>query len=269
MGRTMALAREVGREVRERGVGVGVGAVVVDGGGRVVVGAGDARWVKEVGDKNRKGNGDPTAHAVMRAIAMVARKRREVAAAQDQSQQTDASSAHGIPFSPPSDRTEQRTGKRTQQATPHSQDKPTADNIPNPPISLTPLEQNLYNASPLRAGGYLCLDLRILITHEPCVMCSMAILHSRFSGVVFGRRMRRTGGMSAEVGCLIEERIGGGAGGEGEEEGKEGQRGTKKRNGYGLFWRPELNWRMLGWRWEDDDDDDEETYGCLSEDMHI
>lgn len=100
----------------------------------------------------------------------------------------------------------------------------------------------------------------------------MAILQSRFSGIVFGRRMRRTGGVSAEVGC-IEERIGEqevGKEEEGEEE--EGERGTKKRNGYGLFWRPELNWRMLGWRWDDDEeevDEQEEGYGCLSEDTHI
>jgi len=24
--------------------------------------------------------------------------------------------------------------------------------------------------------------------------------------------------------------------------------------GYGLFWRPELNWKFLCWRWEDDGD---------------
>lgn len=270
MGRTMALARDVGREVGDRGVSVGVGAVVVDEGGRVVVGAGDARWMHAVGDKSRKGNGDPTAHAVMRAIAMVARKRREVTAAQEQSQ-TDASSADGMFLSHGE---EQRKGKEAQQPTPPDQDKPitTTATTPTPTISLTPLEKNLYNASPLRAGGYLCLDLRIFITHEPCVMCSMAILQSRFSGIVFGRRMRRTGGVSAEVGC-IEERIGEqevGKEEEGEEE--EGERGTKKRNGYGLFWRPELNWRMLGWRWDDDEeevDEQEEGYGCLSEDTHI
>ncbi|KAI4225232.1 MAG: hypothetical protein L6R36_004058, partial [Xanthoria steineri] len=163
VGRTMALAREVGREARERGVGVGVGAVVVDEGGRVVVGAGDARWTNEVRDENRKGSGDPTAHAVMRAIAMVARKRREVAAAQGQSPQTAVSSPNRMSFSPPSERDEQRTGKETQQATPPDQEKP----ITTPPIFLHPLEKTLYNASPLHAGGYLCLDLRILITHEP------------------------------------------------------------------------------------------------------
>lgn len=283
MGRTMALARDVGRGVGDRGVSVGVGAVVVDEGGRVVVGAGDARWMHAVGDKGRKGNGDPTAHAVMRAIAMVARKRREVAAAQGQSQ-TDLSSTDEILLSPPSDRDEQRKGRRIQEPTSPDQDKPTTTATPpSPPFLLTPLEKTLYTTSPLHAGGYLCLDLRIFITHEPCVMCSMAILQSRFSGIVFGRRMRRTGGVSAEVGC-IEERIGeqevgkeeegegkeGGKEEDGEEE--EGERGTKKRNGYGLFWRPELNWRMLGWRWDDDEeevDEQEEGYGCLSEDTHI
>jgi len=70
--------------------------------------------------------------------------------------------------------------------------------------------------------GYLCHGLEIYCSHEPCVMCSMAIVHSRFGKVVFARRMQQTGGLCAD-GDL----------------------------GHGLFWRKELNWTMLGWQWFD------------------
>ncbi|KAI4257965.1 MAG: hypothetical protein L6R42_005360, partial [Xanthoria sp. 1 TBL-2021] len=269
-GRMMGLAAELGREVQERGSGMGVGAVVVDEGGKVVVGAGDGRGVAgEIGNRN----GNPTAHAVMRAIGMVASKRREIAA--DQRRQPQTFPANGIPSlgTRPSDREQQQQQQQQQGEKQPPQDQTSqSQNItttitPTPPL-LTPLEKTLYTTSPLQPGGYLCLDLTIYITHEPCVMCSMAILHSRFSRVVFGKRMPGTGGMSAEVdglgsGC------GRGRAGEEEEDGEEEEEekgGMRAGNGYGLFWRPELNWRMLGWRWEDED---EEAYGDLSGDVHV
>lgn len=69
-------------------------------------------------------------------------------------------------------------------------------------------------------NGYLCHDLEIYCTHEPCVMCSMAIVHSRFGKVVFQERMTRTGGMCAD-----------------------------SELGHGLAWRKELNWTLLAWHW--------------------
>ena len=82
--------------------------------------------------------------------------------------------------------------------------------------------------------GYLCHGLELYATHEPCTMCSMAILHSRMSKVVFARPMPLTGGMCAEdrgEGNPELEKKGGG-------------------RGLGLWWRRELNWSLSAWQWE-------------------
>ncbi|KAI0991390.1 hypothetical protein K3495_g16797 [Podosphaera aphanis] len=81
-------------------------------------------------------------------------------------------------------------------------------------------------------SGYLCHNLEIYCTHEPCVACSMALVHSRFGRVVFAQQMPRSGGLTAD-GVL----------------------------GHGLFWRKELNWNMLAWQLRApvaDDADDED-----------
>ncbi|KAL8990979.1 MAG: hypothetical protein Q9169_007979, partial [Polycauliona sp. 2 TL-2023] len=300
VGGLMALAGGLGKEGKQGGRGIGVGCVVVDEEGKMVVGAGDARWsrwgVMGKGESDRDGDGDVRGHAVMRAIEMVARRRREVLVVQHQD----------TPDSPiPSLSTSiEAHPSRAQQHPPSHQ--PTSDPSPSSSSSspsrnpyLTPLESHLYASCPLPANGYLCLNLSIYITHEPCVMCSMAILHSRFSRIVFGKRMSRTGGMSAEVDDFVRERDRGveregkqGLEGEGEVEvegdkegGEEGEgevdddggrekegkgegvgnevpvdekviadgKGETGGNSYGLFHRPDLNWRMLGWQWIDDD----------------
>jgi tRNA-specific adenosine deaminase 3 len=124
------------------------------------------------------------AHAVMRAIGMVARKRVRDEGASDNL--TGGEVAYDVP--------------------------------------LTSVEQSFFSADNLPTAGYLCLDLDIYITHEPCVMCSMAILHSRFRRCVFGRPVKATGGLTTEHGL-----------------------------GYGIFWRPaELNWKFLAWQWENE-----------------
>jgi len=38
---------------------------------------------------------------------------------------------------------------------------------------------------PPKEGYYLCSDLDLFITREPCIMCAMAILHSRFQRVFY------------------------------------------------------------------------------------
>ncbi|KAL8709802.1 MAG: hypothetical protein Q9220_005588, partial [cf. Caloplaca sp. 1 TL-2023] len=236
----MALASQAGKDAQEQGRGGAVGAVVVlpeaqEGGGKVVVVAGDGRWIGgkfEKGEEGR-GNGNPMAHAVMRAIGLVARKRRELAA---------ASSSSAISFASgrsPSGKEDARSG--IEGGSNHFHATPLSD-----------LERAFYHqGNSIPPNGYLCLNLDIYVSHEPCVMCSMALLHSRFGRVVFGKRMPRTGGLTAET---RKEDSGNKA---------KGQQGL----GYGLFWRQELNWRMLGWQWEAEDEDGGHE-GTVKEETH-
>lgn len=195
--RWMGLAERAGMEVSVAAIGEPIGAVIVDRtheqGPSVVVVAGDARW-HGVGEQSGNGSGNVLAHAVMRAIGMVANRRRML----------------------------------LEQVLDAVVDSGTSEFFANEP--LTPTEADAYFRASLPAGGYLCFGLEIYITHEPCAMCSMAILHSRFGRVVFGERLPLTGGIAVDST-------------------KTGSRNSGVLN-YGLFWRPELNWKLLGWQWQ-------------------
>lgn len=165
----------------------------------IVAVAGDARWHQQ-GKVGHTGN--PMAHAALRAISMVAQKlvRAE--------------------------------GKVRAEARPIEfetfQDGP-----------LLKDEADVFEADHPNPDGYLCHELELYMTHEPCTMCAMAILHSRMGRIVFRHRMPLSGGMSSEdrgydaCGGCKDTLCGGG-------------------EGLGLHWRKELNWSMLGWEWEAD-----------------
>ena len=190
VGTWMATARTVASDSASLLVGECIGAVVVDpsrvGGPTAVAAAGDARWKGRI-ERQAQDSGNVMAHAVMRVIGMVARKRR------------DAITSDVTTF-------------------------PAGDLFLDYP--LTPWESAIYSRNAMEPGGYLCTGLQIFLTHEPCVMCSMAILHSRFDQVVFARAMPQTGALSADFPGLA----------------------------YGLFWLRELNWKMLAWQFVDDGD---------------
>ncbi|KAF2837119.1 cytidine deaminase-like protein [Patellaria atrata CBS 101060] len=203
--RYLGIARRVGAEAKDKGYGEPFGCVIVQrleaGTERIVAVAGDARYVDQNGEAaqsaSRNGTGNVMAHVVLRAIGIVARKRLRLA---ESTEPHDHAQNINYPFL----------------------DIPLLSSE-NPPFV------DLENLTP---NGYLCVDLEIYVSHEPCVMCSMAILHSRFSRCIFGTRMPRTGAMTADG-------EGGGL-------------------GYGLFWRPsELNWKMLCWAWREENANEE------------
>lgn len=215
-GRCMSLARCVGEEVLLAAQGEPIGAVIVDRsrgeGGSVIAIAGDARW-RYIDKANEPGNGNVMAHAIMRAIGMVARKRRALL-------HDGLASGHE-----------------------------SKESVPNVDRPLTALEREVYTTTSVARDGYLCLNLELYVTHEPCVMCSMAILHSRFSRVIFGQRMLRTGGLTADSHNNNCSHF------------NDDDHGL----GYGLFWRQELNWRHLVWQWIADD---ERQILISSQDIH-
>ncbi|KAK9369981.1 cytidine deaminase-like protein [Lipomyces kononenkoae] len=72
--------------------------------------------------------------------------------------------------------------------------------------------------------AYLCHNLQLITTHEPCAMCSMAMVHSRISRLVYIKNMPRSGGIDRSSGA-----------------------------GYGIHWSKQLNWRFEAWKWEGQD----------------
>jgi tRNA-specific adenosine deaminase 3 len=55
--------------------------------------------------------------------------------------------------------------------------------------------------SALNGSNYLLTSLTLFVTHEPCIMCSMALLHSRVKEVIYLSPMPATGGCGGAA-CL-------------------------------------------------------------------
>ncbi|KAG6890802.1 hypothetical protein C0995_003235 [Termitomyces sp. Mi166 len=54
---------------------------------------------------------------------------------------------------------------------------------------------------PRNGANYLLTSLTMFTTHEPCIMCSMALIHSRVKEIVYLYKMSRTGGCGGSA-CL-------------------------------------------------------------------
>ncbi|PKY02475.1 hypothetical protein P168DRAFT_271743 [Aspergillus campestris IBT 28561] len=253
----------------------------------VVAVAGDARYSRLEGSTgpnpsrlmyNADVEGGPELHALMRVVDLIAGKRRA-----DDHDDTSASpplrplEAH---FLSQSDTTFSSTSNPTHQTTSTSTSTPETDpdtptnpekfqktesgaipvpstSVPTPTSTSTtaPPETNPRIRSRTQ-GGYLCTDLDVYLTHEPCLCCSMGLLLSRFRAVIFPRGGRmRTGGLASEpcIGPVAVADSGEGGDNEGGEGEDKGDVGSGKEEGnenerlyYGLHWRKELNWRALG-----------------------
>lgn len=80
-------------------------------------------------------------------------------------------------------------------ATPASRSVSRAERSPQPAGADTP------SASEKNGQHYLLTSLTLFTTHEPCIMCSMALLHSRVKEVFYLFPMDATGGCGG-VACL-------------------------------------------------------------------
>jgi tRNA-specific adenosine deaminase 3 len=197
----MKLARQVAQECDDLKVGRSVGAVLVDPvKNEVIAAAGDARWYKQ--DRHpespKRSNGRPEHHALMRAIASVAKKeiRRRGGVNAEEEFESNGLDLMGQPLT---------ATERQYFLAPEISTAAEAEATPLPAAQSGP-----------RPDPYLCNGLDVYLTHEPCVCCAMAMLHSRFRTCIFARPMHASGALTADADGL----------------------------GYGLFWRRELNWRV-------------------------
>ncbi|RIB15149.1 cytidine deaminase-like protein [Gigaspora rosea] len=58
-------------------------------------------------------------------------------------------------------------------------------------------ELNILENKENSAGVYLCKGYDIFVTHEPCITCSMALVHSRIGRVFYGRSNNASGGLGS------------------------------------------------------------------------
>ena len=108
-------------------------------------------------------------------------------------------------------------------------------------------------------GGYLCTDLDIYLSHEPCICCSMGILLSRFRAVIFPRAGRlNSGGLASEPivrPSPVQKESNTDTQTAPDDQASDGAE-NPGRPYYGLHWRKELNWRALGFEFVEDETDD-------------
>ncbi|PWY78456.1 hypothetical protein BO94DRAFT_626496 [Aspergillus sclerotioniger CBS 115572] len=277
-GRYLALAQRVAEEAEQSGLGRSVGAVVVDPdleaqlddeesdihwSDAVVAVAGDGRYsrapvpepgpnpVSQIYDPDHEGG--PELHALMRVVELIASKRREDRPGSSSTgrpclnhletyflSQSDVTRSDDDDSKDPSPVPEKYQKTETSSHAIHKQPESAEDDTPT-----------TARIRPRSQGGYLCTDLDVYLTNEPCICCCMGLLLSRFRAVIYPRNGRMvSGGLASEpvvkpVPVEKEE-------GEGEvTTAAENQEPTPddtqpQREYYGLHWRKELNWRALG-----------------------
>jgi tRNA-specific adenosine deaminase 3 len=73
------------------------------------------------------------------------------------------------------------------------------------PVEISSAAQALsfvdINTTSRNGSHYLLTSLTCFLSHEPCIMCSMALLHSRVKEVYYLKSMERTGGCGGSA-CI-------------------------------------------------------------------
>lgn len=68
----------------------------------------------------------------------------------------------------------------------------------SPPTKSTSVpasaDSRAIDSASRNGSHYLLTALTLFISHEPCIMCSMALLHSRIKDVYYLKSMKKTGG---------------------------------------------------------------------------
>ncbi|RLV89688.1 tRNA-specific adenosine deaminase subunit [Spathaspora sp. JA1] len=64
-------------------------------------------------------------------------------------------------------------------------------------VAKDELERRESNSPQGNGQGYLCHNMIVYTTHEPCVMCCMALVHSRIGRLVYLQRAPTTGGLES------------------------------------------------------------------------
>lgn len=260
----LQIAGAAAREAEQSGIGCGTGAVVVNPKtGQIMAVAGDARWWADEKTAHNcvdMDQGRPENHALMRVVAMVANKelrrrlrngghRRFAATCKEtpsgqpltemESNYSEEFASPESGFSTPTSPTDPTESMANMLARSLVLEKNANSNI-SAPLARTlsansngaPLTRTSSNASNSSTGsksdGYLCSGLDLYLTHEPCVCCAMAMIHSRFRACIFEKRMPGSGALTA--------------------------RDRKDSLGYGLFWRRELNWRVMTFHYQEEVD---------------
>jgi tRNA-specific adenosine deaminase 3 len=86
------------------------------------------------------------------------------------------------------------------------------------PTSMSESTDSLNSA--LEENNYLCLNLDVYTTHEPCAMCAMALVHSRIGRLVYVNSSPLSGAIEPTSGA-----------------------------GYSVHWNKQLNWTYQAWKW--------------------
>lgn len=179
----------------------------------------------------------PLRHAVLNAIREVARVRAEREIARTGRSRT---------ISPLPDAAATSPGPALEPSAPSAPALPTSTDLSESSRSNTPNgdRDRDYDSERERSTNgqdYLLTNLTLFTTHEPCILCSMALVHSRVRAVYFVYPSPGSGGWCGDVG--------GGAGGKR----GSGVPGQEQGGPYAIHEQPGLNHRFDVWRWTGDE----------------